>query len=64
MKIIDDEVGLKEKPEDTRYDYIEIRPQATRVRANDSIPNFDIIGNCGLRGGGGGGYRCVTPEGT
>ena len=38
----EDEVGLKEKPEDTRYiqkDYIEIRPEAPGVWTKDLI-NF------------------------
>ena len=50
MRMIDEnEVGLKEKPEDTRYiyqkDYIKIRTEAPGVRANDMIPNFAITGN-------------------
>ena len=41
----DDEVGLKEKPEDTRYiKKIEIRPEAPGVRAKDFIPTFPIWG--------------------
>ena len=46
MRIHEDEVGLNEKPEDTRC--IEIRPEASGVRAKDSIPNIAIIRNCGL----------------
>ena len=30
-------------------DYIQIRPEAPGVRAKDMIPNFVIIGHCGLR---------------
>ena len=36
MRMIDeDEVGLKEKPEDTRKDYIKMRPEAPGVWAKD-----------------------------
>ena len=43
MRMIDeDEVGLKEKPEDNRY--IEIRPEAPGVWAKEPDPNFAIIG--------------------
>ena len=44
---VDEEVGLKEKPEGY-YRYIKIRPEAL-------IPNFAIIGNCGLGGNAGAG---------
>ena len=49
--IDEDKVGLKEKPEDTRY--IKIRPDTPGVWAKDWIPNFAIscIGNCRLRNG-------------
>ena len=46
--IDEDEVGLKEKPEVTmqihqkEYRYIEIRPEASGVRAKEFIPNFAI----------------------
>ena len=33
---------------DTSKYYIEIRPEAPGVRAMDLIPNYVIIGNCGL----------------
>ena len=61
--IDEDEVGLKEKPED-RYmyikkDYIKMRPEAPGVRAKDLIPNFAIIGTADS-----GKCRCVTAEGT
>ena len=43
MRMIDeDEVGLKENPEYTRY--IEIRPEAPGVRANDVIPTLPLLG--------------------
>ena len=42
--IDEEEVGLKENPEDTRY--IKIRPEAPEVWAKDWIPNFAIIWNC------------------
>ena len=55
MRMIDeDEVGVKEHPEDTRYikkDYIETRPEAPEVRAKELDPNFcRYLGywNCGL----------------
>ena len=60
MRMIDeDDVGLKEKPEDNlssqqldQKDYIlEIRPEAQEVRAKDWIPNFAIIRNCSLGNG-------------
>ena len=69
--IDEDEVGLKEKPEDTRY--IKIRREAPGVWAKDLIPNFAIIGNCRLRNGqvvtpwrilGGGELRLATYHGT
>ena len=46
--IDEDEVGLKEKPEETIHqkDYNKIRPEAVWMRAQDLIPNFTIIGNC------------------
>ena len=49
MGMIDeDEVGLKEKPEDTRYikkEYIKIRPEAPGVRAKEHlIPNRESTG--------------------
>ena len=50
----DDEVGLKEKPEDTRY--IKIRPEAPGVRAKDLlnlIPIYCPHWDCGLGRGGG-----------
>ena len=50
----EDDVGLKENPENPRY--IKIRPEAPGVRAKDLIPNFPIIGDSG---GGGGGCRQV-----
>ena len=56
--IDEDEVGLKEKPEYTRYinkDYIEMRPEAPGLWAKDLIPNFAIIVNCRL--GNGQGYH-------
>ena len=39
-----------QKPEDARYPkkYIRLRLEAPGVRAKDMIPNFAIIGNCGL----------------
>ena len=41
MRMTDeDEVGLKEKPEDTQKDYIEIRPEEPRVRAKELDPNL------------------------
>ena len=44
MRMIDeDEVGPKEKPEDTRYiktDYIEIRPEAPGVQEKELDTNF------------------------
>ena len=47
MRIIDeDEVGWKEKPEDTRY--VKMITWSIGVQANDLIPNFAIIGNCWL----------------
>ena len=45
--IDEDEVGLQEKPEDTRYikkDYIGIRPEAPGVRAKDLIPTLPLFG--------------------
>ena len=39
-RLMRDELGLKEKPEDTRY--IKIRPKTLVVRAKDLIPDFDI----------------------
>ena len=66
---------LERKPEYIRYikkitPYIKIWPEAPGVRAKDWIPNFAIIGNCGLgesagvshlkapsAGGGGGGWN-------
>ena len=55
MRMIDEnEVGLKEKPEETRYtkkDYIKIRPEVPGVRAKDLIPNLAIIGNSRLGNG-------------
>ena len=60
MRMIDeDEVGLKEKPEDTKIDYIEIRPEAPGVRAKELDPNFAIIGTADSEK-----CRCITPEGT
>ena len=58
----EDEVGLKEKPEDTRYIKkitSKIRPKAPGVRAKDLIPTLPLLelqtrGKC----------RCVKPEGT
>ena len=51
--IDEDEVGLKEKPEDYIHqkDYIKIRPAALGVRAKDLIINFAIIENCRLGNG-------------
>ena len=53
MRMIDeDEVGLKEKPEDTIDTSKRIHrneaPSASGVWAKDSIPNFAIIRNCTL----------------
>ena len=55
MRMIDeDEVGLKEKPADTRYivfdvsKKIEIRPEAPGVRAKELDPNFCHYWDCGL----------------
>ena len=51
----EDEVGLKEKPEDTRYikkDYIEIRPEAPGVWTKDLInfiPMYCHHWDCGLK---------------
>ena len=46
MSMIDeDEVGLKEKPEDTRYtkkDYIKIRPEVPGVWAKDLIATLPL----------------------
>ena len=48
MRMFDeDEIGLKEKPDYTRYIKnitSKIRPEAPEVRANDLIPKFAIIG--------------------
>ena len=46
MRMIDeDEVGLKEKPEDTRYiKKIEINPEASGVWAKDLIPILPLLG--------------------
>ena len=52
----EDEVDLKEKPEDTGY--IKIRPEAPAVRAKEFDPNFAIIGTADS-----GKCRCVAPEG-
>ena len=52
--IDEDEVGLKEKPEDTRYikkkDYIKIRPEAPGVRAKELDLNFCHYWDCGRHG--------------
>ena len=56
----EDEVGLKEKPEDTRYikkDYIEIRPEAPGVRVKEIDRNFAVSGTADSEK-----YRCVKSE--
>ena len=63
--LAEDEVGLKEKPEDSRYMYIkiitsEMRPESPGVWAKDLISNFAIIGNCRL----GNGQRRHSLEGS
>ena len=67
--IEEDEVGLKEKPEDTSKRLHQNKTEAPEVRSKDLIPNVAIIGNCGLgestgashlkapSGGGGGGVK-------
>ena len=56
-----DEVGLKEKPEDTRYikQINQNKTRSTGVLANDLIRNFAIIGTADS-----GKCRYVMPEGT
>ena len=43
-RIDEDEVGLKEKPEEHKKDYIKIRPEAQRVWAKDLIPTWPLLG--------------------
>ena len=62
MRMIDeDEVGLKEKPEDTRY--IKIRPEAPGVWAKDLInliPTLPLLGTVDLVKV----QRCATQKGV
>ena len=55
MRMIDeDEVGVKDKPEDIRYIKTityKLKPGTSGVRAKDLIPNFTIIGNSKLGNG-------------
>ena len=58
----DDEVGLKEKPEDTRY--IEITPEASGVWTKDLINLIPIYCHHWIGTADSEKCRCVTPEGT